>query len=71
MAPVTSHALWGSQGLEPGALRWPKRRASVLYAVTMPLGTTTGCGPVKAAKPSSRGASRVGRLSAASICDDS
>lgn len=61
-ASVTSHTLWGSQEQEPWGLRWPKRRVSVPYAVIMPQGTTMGCGPVKAAKPSSSGASRVGRL---------
>lgn len=68
MAPVTSHTLWGSQEQEPWVLRWLKKHVSVRYAVIMPQGTTTGCGPVKAAKPSSSGASRVGRLSAF-LCD--
>lgn len=61
VAPGTTHTLWGSQALQlgQGALRWPKRRVSVPCAVTMPPGTTMGCGPVRVAKPSSRGASRV------------
>ena len=71
MAPVTSPTVSGSQGPEPGpgpgALRWPKRRGSVPCAATMPLGTTTGCGPVRAARPSLRGASRVGNP----VCDQS
>lgn len=69
VAPVTTHTVWGSQGLEPGpvGLIWPKRCVSVLCAVTMPLGTTMGCGPVKGARPSLRGASRVGNLCASSI----
>lgn len=49
-----------------GDLRWPKRPVSVPSAATTPLGTTTGCGPVRAARPSSRGASKVGRQSAMS-----
>lgn len=71
MAPVTSRTVWGSQVLEPGlgGLRWLKRHVSVPCAVTMPLGTTTGCGPVRAVRPSSRGASRVGGVSASAICD--
>lgn len=64
MAPATPRMVSGSRGLEPGlgALRRAKTCASVPYAVTMPLGTTTGCGPVKAARPSSSAASRVGVL---------
>ena len=72
MALVTTHTVWGSQGLEPGpvlASTWPKRCVSVPCAVTMPQGTTMGCGPVRAARPSLRGASRVGNLSASSVCD--
>ena len=60
VAPVTTPAVWGSSELEPGSLRWPKRHVSVPCAVTMPLDTTMGCGPVRAARPSSRGASKVG-----------
>lgn len=65
MAPVTNHTVWGSVGLQlrPLGLRWPKRCVSVLFAVTMPLGTTMECGPVRAARPSLRGASRVGNMS--------
>lgn len=65
MAPVTTLTAWGSQGLEqePLGLRWPKRCVSVPCAVIMPLGTITGCGPVRAARPSLRGAYRVGNLS--------
>lgn len=63
MTPVTRHAVWGSWELEPEleGLRWLKRRVSVLCAATMPPGTTMGCGPVRAARPSSREAFRVGR----------
>lgn len=61
VAPVRTHTVWGSQGPELGPvdLRWPRRCVSVPCAVTMPLGTTMGCGPVRAARPSLRGASRV------------
>lgn len=59
-----SRSAWGSpdQGLgsELEGLKWPKRHVSVQCAVTMPLGTTMGCGPVRAARLSLRGAFRVG-----------
>lgn len=62
VTPVRSRTVWGSQvlALGPGCLRWLKRHVSVPCAATMPPGTTTGCGRVRAARPSSRGASRVG-----------
>lgn len=71
MAPVTNRTVWVSlePELGPLALRWPKRCVSVPCAVTMPLATTTVCGPVRVARPSLRGASRVGDMSASSVCD--
>lgn len=71
MAPVTNRTVWGSlePELGPLALRWPKRCVSVPCAATMPPATTTVCGPVKVARPSLRGASRVRNMSASSVCD--
>lgn len=65
MAPVRARTPWGNPGPGPGPgpgpadLRWPRRCVSVPCAVTTPLGTTTGCGPVRAARLFLRGASRV------------
>lgn len=44
-----------------GACPWspPRRRGTALSATTTPPGTTTGSGPVRAAKPSSKGVFKV------------
>lgn len=65
-APVTDCTEAGKQWLERDlpALRWPRRCVSVPCAATTPPDTTTVCGLVRAARPSLRGASRVGNTSA-------
>lgn len=65
-APVTDRTEGGKQWLERDlpASRWPRRCDSVPCAATTHLGTTTVCGLVRAARPSLRGASRVGNTSA-------
>lgn len=64
MVPVTTRTVWGSLGLqlESAVTRWPKRCVSVPCAVTMPLGTTTVCGPARAARRFLREASKVGNM---------
>lgn len=60
-APVTRRTSWGARRPPPsGSSRWPRRRASVPCAATTPRATTTGCGPAKDARPSLRGAFKVG-----------